>query len=147
MSSPSILVGIPVLTINPVDGSLSCSFVANFVTLPPSVGGIGYNLVTFLKCRSGTIQTNCINNTTNQSISTTRQFGVLQGQSQSWTSSEPPDGTQLLGNVTLSPPICDLGSTAQVSIAAYVTVELCLEQNRIHNAVRQQIEHFPWQTV
>lgn len=148
MSSPSILVGTPTLIKNN-DGSLSCSFTANFITLPASLGGPGYRLIAYLSCRNGTIQLNCINNITNQSVAYTRSFGMIQGQQELWTTTQdPPDTTLLNGNVSLvSPTICDAGNTTQIESVTYTTVELALQQNRVHNAVRHQVEHFLWQTV
>jgi hypothetical protein len=74
---------------------------------------------------------------------------MIQGQQELWTTTQdPPDTTLLNGNVSLVPPtICDAGNTTQIESVTYTTVELALQQNRVHNAVRHQVEHFLWQTV
>jgi hypothetical protein len=150
MSSPSILVGNPVLTKNSSDGSISCSFTVNFVTLPPSLGGPGYSLLTYLTCQSGETICNWIDTSVGQgSTRDVRQFGMLESQHLQWTTNlDPPDGSILNGTVALVPPfVCPTVNIQQTQSITYFTVELILQQNRIHNAVRQRTEYFLYQTV
>jgi hypothetical protein len=147
-TSPSILVGKPTLIKNN-DGSLTCNFTAQFVTIPASVGGVGYNLAAFLRCQSGRIQLNYVNNTTNQLTSNDQAFGIIQGPQQLWTTNQdPPDGTQLMGTVTLPAPFTTpAGSTQQTLSATYVNVELAVQENRVHNAVAQEVEMYVFENV
>lgn len=134
--------GTPVLTKN-TDGSLSVSFVANFITLRPSLGGPGYSPMAYLTCQGDKTICNWVDTTSGQgSMSDVRQFGKLESQRLQWTTSQDPSpGDQLVGTVCLVPPfVCPTVSSQQTQSITYTAVELVLLQNRIHNAVIQQHE-------
>jgi hypothetical protein len=145
----TILVGRTTLTKNP-DLSLSCSFTAQYTTLPISVpdpGIMDYKIIAFLTCASGSVQFDCIEPTDRIIHDYHLEFGALEGEHVTFTTTQdPPPGNQLTGTASLQPPAsCPANDTPQIRSVTYTTLALKLEEYR--TGIIQVEEILDWQNI